>query len=411
MVKGTHMRVTQKLLPKAGLVGVVVATAALVLSACAPQASTPDLTDSEAAGPAEITVGVITSETGALAGYGKQYLDGFKAGLDYATDGTNEVDGTKIVIDYRDDAGDPDTAVGAAKELIGSGVTILAGSASSGVAAAVAKQAGQNKVLFISGPAAADALTGINDYTFRSGRQTAQDVATAGTFLGDIEGKKITVFARNTAFGQGYVAAVEAILGAKGATVDSVLVAEDVTEFTPFAQQVLAGSPDLVFVAWAGATSGAMWQAMSQQGVFDAVPVVTGLGDAATFGAYGEASEQISFLNYYFPGAPDNAVNTAMVDAVEAAGGTPDLFTPDGFNAALMLVHAISEGKGDVDAMIAALEGYTFDGPKGSLTVRAGDHALLQEMYQAKLVADGDTFTPELVETVPADEVEPAEVQ
>ncbi|MBN9214471.1 MAG: amino acid ABC transporter substrate-binding protein [Microbacterium sp. SCN 70-200] len=405
------MRVTQKLLPKAGLVGVVVATAALVLSACAPQASTPDLTDSEAAGPAEITVGVITSETGALAGYGKQYLDGFKAGLDYATDGTNEVDGTKIVIDYRDDAGDPDTAVGAAKELIGSGVTILAGSASSGVAAAVAEQAGQNKVLFISGPAAADALTGINDYTFRSGRQTAQDVATAGTFLGDIEGKKITVFAQNTAFGQGNVAAVEAILGAKGATVDSVLVAEDVTEFTPFAQQVLAGSPDLVFVAWAGATSGAMWQAMSQQGVFDAVPVVTGLGDAATFGAYGEASEQISFLNYYFPGAPDNAVNTAMVDAVEAAGGTPDLFTPDGFNAALMLVHAISEGKGDVDAMIAALEGYTFDGPKGSLTVRAGDHALLQEMYQAKLVADGDTFTPELVETVPADEVEPAEVQ
>jgi len=411
MVKGPHMRVTQKLLPKAGLVGVVVATAALVLSACAPQASTPDLTDSEAAGPAEITVGVITSETGALAGYGKQYLDGFKAGLDYATDGTNEVDGTKIVIDYRDDAGDPDTAVGAAKELIGSGVTILAGSASSGVAAAVAEQAGQNKVLFISGPAAADALTGINDYTFRSGRQTAQDVATAGTFLGDIEGKKITVFAQNTAFGQGNVAAVEAILGAKGATVDSVLVAEDVTEFTPFAQQVLAGSPDLVFVAWAGATSGAMWQAMSQQGVFDAVPVVTGLGDAATFGAYGEASEQISFLNYYFPGAPDNAVNTAMVDAVEAAGGTPDLFTPDGFNAALMLVHAISEGKGDVDAMIAALEGYTFDGPKGSLTVRAGDHALLQEMYQAKLVADGDTFTPELVETVPADEVEPAEVQ
>ena len=411
MVKGTHMRVTQKLLPKAGLVGVVVATAALVLSACAPQASTPDLTDSEAAGPAEITVGVITSETGALAGYGKQYLDGFKAGLDYATDGTNEVDGTKITVEYRDDAGDPDTAVGAAKELIGAGVTILAGSASSGVAAAMAEQAGQNKVLFISGPAAADALTGINDYTFRSGRQTAQDVATAGTFLGDIEGKKITVFAQNTAFGQGNVAAVEAILGAKGATVDSVLVAEDVTEFTPFAQQVLAGSPDLVFVAWAGATSGAMWQAMSQQGVFDAVPVVTGLGDAATFGAYGEASEQISFLNYYFPGAPANAVNTAMVDAVEAGGGTPDLFTPDGFNAALMLVHAISEGKGDVDAMIAALEGYTFDGPKGSLTVRAGDHALLQEMYQAKLVADGDTFTPELVETVPADEVEPAEVQ
>ena len=407
MVKGTHMRVTKKLLPKTVMVGAVVATAALALAACAPQASTPS--ESGEAGPAEITVGIITSETGPLASYGKQYLDGFKAGLDWVTDGTGEVNGTKITVDYRDDAGDPDTAVGAAKELIGSGVNILAGSASSGVAAAVAEQAGQNKVLFVSGPAAADALTGINGYTFRSGRQSAQDVATAGTFLGDLTGKKVTVLAQNTAFGQGNVAAVQAILGGKGATVESVLVAEDVTEFTPFAQQVLAASPDLVFVAWAGATSGAMWQAMSQQGVLDEVPVVTGLGDSATFGAYGEASEKISFLNYYFPGAPDNDVNAKMIEAVEAAGGTPDLFTPDGFNAALMIAHAIEEGKGDVDAMVAALEGYSFDGPKGTLTVRASDHALLQDMYQVKLVASGGTFAPELVETVPADEVAPAE--
>lgn len=405
------MRVTKKLLPKTVIAGAVAATAALVLAACAPQTTTPDPADTDGAGPAEITVGVITSETGALASYGKQYLDGFKAGLDYATDGTGEIGGTKITIDYRDDAGDPDTAVGAAKELIGAGVNILAGSASSGVAAAVAEQAGQNKVLFISGPAAADVLTGVNDYTFRSGRQSAQDVATAGTFLGDLTGKKITVLAQNSAFGQGNEAAVKAILGAKGATVDSVLVAEDVTEFTPFAQQVLAGSPDLVFVAWAGATSGAMWQAMSQQGVLDAVPVVTGLGDSATFGAYGEASEKISFLNHYFPGAPDNDVNTAMVDAVEDAGGTPDLFTPDGFTAALMIVHAIEAGKGDVDAMVAALEGYDFEGPKGALTVRASDHALIQDMYQVKLVADAGGYAPELVETVPADEVAPAEKQ
>lgn len=406
MVKGTHMRVTKKL-----LLGTVIATAALTLAACAPSTGTTSPTESGEAGPAEITVGVITSETGPLASYGKQYLDGFKAGLEWATDGTDEVNGTKITVEYRDDAGDPDTAVGVAKELIGDGVNILAGSASSGVAAALAEQAGQNKVLFLSGPAAADAITGINDYTFRTGRQSAQDVATAGTFLGDLEGKTVTVFAQNNAFGQGNEAAVKAILGGKGATVNSVLVAEDVTEFTPFAQQVLAGSPDLVFVAWAGATSGAMWQAMSQQGVFDAVPVVTGLGDSATFGAYGEASEKISFLNHYFPGAPDNEVNDTMIEAVEKAGGTPDLFTPDGFNAAIMLVQAIKEGKGDVDAMVAALEGFKFDGPKGKLTVRASDHALIQEMYQVKLVSDGGAFTPELVDTVPADEVAPAEKQ
>jgi branched-chain amino acid transport system substrate-binding protein len=407
MAKGTRMRVTKKF-----LLGSVAASATLALAACAPQPGTGGAgAGGEGDGPSEVTVGIVTSESGPLAGYGKQYLDAFEAGLEYATDGTNEIDGTAITVEYRDDAGDPDKAVTAVKELIGAGVNIIAGTAASGVALAVAEQAAQNQVLYIAGPAAADAITGINDYTFRSGRQSAQDVATAGTFLDDIEGKKITVFAQDTAFGQGNLAAVDAILGAEGATVDSVLVAEDVTEFTPFAQQVVSGDPDLVFVAWAGATSGAMWQAMSQQGVLDEVPVVTGLGDAATFGAYGEASEKISFLNHYFPGAADNDVDDAMVEAIEAAGGTADLFSPDGFNAALMIVHAIEEGAGDVDAMVEALEGFEFDGPKGTMTVRESDHALLQEMYQVRLVADGDSFIPELVDTVDADDVAPAEAE
>lgn len=400
------MRIGKKL----AAVGLI-ASAALVLSACAPAADTSDSGDAGSDAPTSFTVGVITSETGALASYGAQYLDGFKAGLDYATDGTNEVDGIAIDVKYVDDAGDPDKAVTAAKDLIGQGVNLLAGSASSGVAAVVAEQAAQNKVVFISGPAAADALTGINEYTFRSGRQSAQDVATAGTFLDGLDGKTVAVLAQNNAFGQGNVAAVEAILGAQGATIAPVLVAEDVTEFTPFASQVLDTGADLVFVAWAGATTGAMWQAMSQQGVFDVIPVVTGLGDSITFDAYGEASEQISFLNHYFPGAPDSEVNDAMVEAVEAAGGTPDLFTPDGFNAALMVVQAVKEGKGDVDAMVAALEGFSFEGPKGTNTVRASDHALLQEMYQVKLVANGGSYTPELIATVAADDIALAEAK
>lgn len=398
---------------KSALIGAL-ASMTLILAACAPTDAAEPAPSASGSSTAEapaasVTVGLVTSESGPLAGYGAQYMAGFEAGLDYATDGTGMIDGTEIVIEHRDDAGDADKAVTAAKELIGSGVTILAGTVSSGVALALAEQAAQNEVLYISGPAAADAITGINDYTFRSGRQSSQDVATAGTFLDDISGKSVLVFAQDTAFGQGNFAAVDAILGGQGAEVSSLLVAEDITEFTTFAQQVIDAAPDLVFVAWAGATSGSMWQAMSQQGVLDAVPVVTGLGDVATYGAYGDASESISFLNHYFAGATDNEVNAAMIEHIEAAGGTPDLFSPDGFNAALMVVQAIKEGAGDVDAMIAALEGFTFEGPKGTMMVRASDHALIQDMYQVKLVADGDAFVPELIGTAAAADVAPAE--
>ncbi|WP_151526149.1 substrate-binding domain-containing protein [Serinicoccus kebangsaanensis] len=389
------------------------ATAALAVAGCAP--STTDGGDAEsdgstgaAEGGGTARVGIIYSETGALAAYGEQYRQGLEAGLDYATDGTGEVDGTAIELEFRDDAGNPDTAVAAARDLIGQDYQILGGTVVSGIATAMAEQAAQNEVLYISGPAATDAITGVNEFTFRSGRQTYQDVATAGAMLDDSSGK-VVVLAQDTAFGQGNLAAVEAVLGAEGAEVASVLVPEDATEFTGFARQVVDEQPDLIFVAWAGATAGNMWTSLSQQDVFDAAPVVTGLADSATFAAYGAAGEQISFLSHYFPGATDNEVNQALVDSVTEAGGTPDLFTVDGFVAGQMIAQAVAEGGDDVDAMIEALEGWEFEGPKGTTTIREGDHALVQDMFTAQLVQDGDAWVPEVIDTVPADEVAPPE--
>ena len=47
--------------------------------------------------------------------------------------------------------------------------------------------------------------------------------------------------------------------------------------------------------------------------------------------------------------------------------------------------------------MVTALEGWSFDGVKGKMTIRAADHALLQPMFQAKLTGSGTAFTADLV--------------
>lgn len=384
-------------------------SAGLALTACAPTAETG--TGAEGGDAAKtVNVGIVYSKTGPLAAYGDAYYEGLQAGLDYATEGTNKVGDTELNITYHDDGGDPDKAVTVAKELIGKDYKILAGTASSGIALKLVEQAAQNKVLYISGPAASDAITGANKYTFRSGRQSMQDVATAGTFVDDLKDKKVTVFAQDNAFGQGNLAAVDAILGMEGAKVSSILVPEDVTEFTPFARQLVDAKPDLVFAAWAGATSGSMWQALDQQGAFDVAPIVTGLGDVATYGAFGDAGEKISFLNHYFPGAAGTEVEKSMISSIEEAGKEVDLFSPDGFVAGQMIAQAVSEGGDDVEKMVTSLEGWSFEGPKGETTVRASDHALIQNMYQVSLSKDGEKWIPELVETVPGEEVAPPEV-
>jgi branched-chain amino acid transport system substrate-binding protein len=387
----------------------VAAAGVLALTACgSPGTSSTGSGDDAAQGGAPVQVGLVYSKSGPLATYGSQYLQGFEAGLDYATDGTGEVDGRKVEVIERDDAGDPAKAVAEATDLIGQGVQILAGSTSSGVATQVAPLAEQNDVLFVSGPAATDAITGVNTNTFRSGRQTYQDIRTAQSFIGDPAGKKVLVVAQDSAFGQANVAAVTAVLGDEGgATVTPLLVPASATDFTPFASQAKDAGADLVFVAWAGETAPAMWQAMGQQGVLESSTVVTGLDIRASYATYGASATGIEYLSHFFAEAVDNDVSKAMAERVEADGGTVDLFTPDGFTAAQMIVHAIEEGGDDVAGMIDSLEGWTFDGVKGQLTIRKEDHALLQPMFQARLEEKGGELVPTLVETLDPDQTAP----
>ncbi|MEU5934137.1 substrate-binding domain-containing protein [Micromonospora sp. NPDC047187] len=377
--------------------------AALAATACgSPQDTATGGGDSAA----PVKVGLVYSQSGALASYGKQYIEGFKAGLDFATKGTGKVGDRTIELTEVDDAGDPAKAVSAAKDLIGKGTKIIAGSTASGVALQVAPIAAQNKVLFISGPAATDAVTGANKYTFRSGRQSYQDVVTAKSFIGDPTGKKVVVFAQDGAFGDANEAAVKAVIGSAGATVSSVRAPASATEFTPFASQIKAAKPDLLFVAWAGTTAPAMWQTLDQQGVLSSTTVVTGLDIRASWPTFGAAGAKISFLSHYFDGASDTEASKAL----KAKVNTIDLFHPDGFAAAQMVVRAAQEGGDDVDKMVTALEGWSFDGVKGRMTIRAADHALLQPMFQAKLTGSGTAFTATAQKSLTGDETAPPAV-
>ena len=82
---------------------------------------------------------------------------------------------------------------------------------------------------------------------------------------------------------------------------------------------------------------------------------------------------------------------------MEDFGEPPDLFTAGGMSAAIALAAALEKTGGDAtgDSMIPALEGLTFDGPKGTYHIRPGDHVCEQPMNILKLInvnpdSDGD---------------------
>lgn len=382
--------------------------AALAVSCASPQ-------DSASGDADEVKVALVTSTSGPLASYGKQYLQGFEAGLDHATDGTGEVDGRKITVLKDDDGGDPAKGVSLVKKRIGQEVRIVAGSVASGVATQVAPVAEQNETLFISGPAATDEVTGANEFTFRSGRQTYQDVVTAQAILDEQQGEKkdaakdqrVVVLAQDNAFGQANVAAVRNVLGGDGTTVRPVLASPSATDLTPTISKVKSAKPDMVFVAWAGDTASSMWNTLDQQGVLDSSTVVTGLDIRSSYPVFGKARDKVTLLAHYVAGATDTEEANAMRAYFKKKNWQEDLFSPDGFTAAQMVVQAVREGGDDLDpkSMAQALKGYSFSGVKGTNTVRAEDHALLQPMFQAEF---DDSGKPNVVTTFEPKRVAPA---
>jgi branched-chain amino acid transport system substrate-binding protein len=383
------------------LLGAVVAVFASLAGTAAARV------DSQAASAAKVVkVGFIYSKTGGLSAFGQEEFDGFNAGIAYTK---GKCGGYTISPTFVDDATDPAKAVAAAKDLIGQGYKIIGGTASSGIAVQLAPLAAQNDILYISSAAAADVITGLNRNTFRAGRQSIQDVLdAAGIFPAKSTGKKVVVFAEDTAFGAGNVTAVNQIFGSKGHSVSKILVPFGAADLTPYAQQLKNSGADVVFVAWAGANGPAMWQSLQQQGVPAKMDIITGLANREIYDTFGPLVPGVKLISHYVWNAPKNSVNKWLVKYMAKQHQVPNIFTPDGFVTAQMMCRALQKGGTDTGKQISALEGWQFLAPKGKQYIRAADHAMLQPMFQVQLVPSaGGHFGVKVLKTVSPGNVQP----
>ncbi|MEQ1660343.1 MAG: ABC transporter substrate-binding protein, partial [Hylemonella sp.] len=166
----------------------------------------------------DIRIAHIYSKTGPLEAYGKQTQTGFMMGLDYATGGTMQVAGRKIVVMEKDDQGKPDLGKSLLAAAYGDDkVDLAVGPTASPVALAMLPVAEEYKKILLVEPAVADSITGDkwNKYIFRTGRNSSQD-AIANAVAMDKEGISIVTMAQDSAFGKDGVKAFrEALKKAK----------------------------------------------------------------------------------------------------------------------------------------------------------------------------------------------------
>ena len=344
----------------------------------------------------DLKLALIHGRTGPLEAYAKQTEAGLRLGLEYATKGTMEIGGRKIVIILKDDQGKPDLAKTALTEAYeDDGVDVAIGTTSSPAAIAMLPVAEEHKKILIVEPAVADQITGEkwNRYIFRTGRNSSQDAISNAVAIG-APGVSIGVLGMDNAFGHDGVAAFKAALVKTGGTLAAEEYAPgNTTDFTAVGQRLFDALKDkpgkkLLWVIWAGGTN-------PLDKLADLDPGRYGIGFAGAgnilpvLAAY-KRFPGLEGAAYYYYGIPKNPVNDWLVaEHMKRFNAPPDFFTAGGFSAAMAFVAAVEKAKStDAEKLISAMEGMEFDTPKGKMIFRKEDHQALQSMYAFKIKVD-----------------------
>jgi branched-chain amino acid transport system substrate-binding protein len=361
----------------------------------------------------DIRIAHIYSNTGPLEAYGKQTAIGFNLGLEYATDGTMAVNGRKLVVIEKDDQGKPDVA----KSLLAAAYSddkadLAVGTSSSGAALAMLPVAEEYKKLLLVEPAVADSITGDkwNKYVFRTARNSSQD-AISNAVAQDKDGTSIVLLAQDNAFGRdGMKAFKDALKKAK--VVGEEYLPPTTTDFTAAAQRVLekfkgTSGRKVVYIVWAGAANPFK---VSDLGLKSNGIEIAGGGNILPQLVNYKPFPGMEGSIYYYFGIPKNPVNEWLVsNHYKKYKAPPDFFTAGGFAAATAIVTALKKTSGDTgtNKLITAMEGMSFDTPKGKMTFRKEDHQAMQTMYHFKIKVD-PAFAwgvPELVREIKPEEM------
>ncbi len=361
------------------------------------------------AGAQDIRIAHVYDKTGPLEAYAKQSSIGLMLGLEYATGGTMSVNGRKLVVIEKDTQSKPDVGKAQLAAAFGDDKADIAiGPVNSGVALAMLPVAEEYKKILLVEPAVADAITGDkwNRYIFRTGRNSSQDAIANAVAVGKAN-TSIATLAQDYAFGRDGVKAFKEALAGTGATiVHEEYAPQATTDFTAPAERIFNVMKDkpgrkVLFVIWAGGNPFGKLAELNP-GRYG-IELATGGNILPAMAAF-KATPGMEGATYYYYEIPKNPINKWLVDEHQKRfKSPPDFFTAGGMSAGIAIVEALKKaGSTDTEKLIAAMEGLSFETPKGKMTFRKEDHQAMQSMYHFKIKVDPNVAwgIPELVREI-----------
>jgi branched-chain amino acid transport system substrate-binding protein len=346
--------------------------------------------------------------TSAVEAYAQQEINGFKLGLEYATNGSMEVLGRPIQVIFKDTHGKPEIGKQKLTEAYqDDNVDLAVGAVFSSVTVAMLPVAEQFKKILVVEPSVANSITGEywNRYIFRTGRNSSMDAIASAVAISK-PGVYISCLAQDYTYGHEGVKFFKKAAESMGAKfVHAEFLPIKATDFTAAAQRIIKEMEGLkgkkyVWANWAG--KGDPMSALNDMKITEKHDIhISSLANMIPVLKQWKKLEGLEGAAYYYYEIPKNEINDWLVkEHFKRFDSPPDYFTCGGMSAAIAIVKAIKNARSsETEALISAMEGMHFQTPKGEMVFRKEDHQALQSMYHYRIRVDPDRpwAIPELV--------------
>ncbi len=363
------------------------------------------------AGAKTIKIGVVLTFSGGGAQFGQQVERGYSLYMKLHGDQIAPHQVEIIKRDSKRPGGD--IAKNAVQELITrEKVDLLTGFIYSPNAIASAPLATQGKVPMVIMNAGTSWIPKLSPYIARVSFSMWQAGFVMGKYAAEKLGHKtaITGFTDYPPGKDSAAAFKRGFEDAGGEVVDSIPMGgpREVPDFTPFFQRVKDSKPDAFYVfVPAGNHATAIAKTYDDLAMRAAGVELIGPGDITQdtkLQDMGDAAAGMTVVHHYSADY-DNPANQAFVKAWKEAYGadtTPDFMAVAGYDGMAAIFHVIEQLDGDITAetAIKALQGWTYNSPRGPIAIDAATRDIVQNQYVHRIVKEGGRLKVTVIDVV-----------
>jgi branched-chain amino acid transport system substrate-binding protein len=352
-----------------------------------------------------VKIGLILPMTGPFASTGRQ-IDG-AVKLWMQEHGTT-VAGKKIEVILKDDAGTPDTTRRLAQELVvNDKVNVLAGFGLTPLALATVPIATQAKVPELVMAAATSAITEKSPFVIRAGFTLPQVTTPLADWAAKNGIKKVVTLVTDYGPGIDAETAFKQRFGELGGqVVEAIRVPLKNPDFAPYLQKVADQKPDAVFVFVPSGVGSVFMKQFAERGLDKSGIKLIGTGDVVDDDILNDMGDVALgvITSFHYSAAHPPAENKAYVAAYRKLNGMrPNFHSLGGYDGMRMIYTALEKTRGSTDgeALMKAMEGQSFESPRGPVTIDPATRDPIQNVYIRKVEkVNGELYSVEFA-TIP----------